>query len=201
MYQCIGISIFKFYHGSACAKINSEICGSHFSQKEYQLFDTHSIHERTLITRCVEYFESMDMELDMMTSSNGNIFRATCPLCGEYTGERWIPHTKGQWRGALICAWINGWINNREAGDLRRHRAHYNVILMKHSIIYEIFIICGYLISTILSGYKKNVLAVTDNAIECPSGRSRKCTNQNTNSYDMPRQQTLYYHQKRIWLC
>ena len=36
------------------------------------------------------------------------------------------PH-KGQWRGALmfslICVWINGWVNNREAGDLRRYRA------------------------------------------------------------------------------
>ena len=43
------------------------------------------------------------------------------------------PH-KGQWRGALvvslICALINGWVNNREAGDLRRHRAHYDVIVM-----------------------------------------------------------------------
>ena len=42
------------------------------------------------------------------------------------------PH-KGQWRGALmfslICPWINGWVNNREA-DLRRHRAHYDVIVM-----------------------------------------------------------------------
>ena len=39
------------------------------------------------------------------------------------------PH-KGQWRGALmfslICIWINGWINNREAGDLRRYRSHYD---------------------------------------------------------------------------
>ena len=43
------------------------------------------------------------------------------------------PH-KGQWRGALMfslmCVWINGWENNREAGDLRRHRAHYDVIVM-----------------------------------------------------------------------
>ena len=43
------------------------------------------------------------------------------------------PH-KGQWRGAfmssLICAWINLWVNNREAGDLRRYRAHYDVIVM-----------------------------------------------------------------------
>ena len=44
------------------------------------------------------------------------------------------PH-KDQWRGALmfslICARINGWVNNREAGDLRRHRGHYDVIVMK----------------------------------------------------------------------
>ena len=43
------------------------------------------------------------------------------------------PH-KGQWRGALmfslICAWTNGWVNTREAGDLRRNRAHYDVIVM-----------------------------------------------------------------------
>ena len=44
------------------------------------------------------------------------------------------PH-KGQWHGALIfsliCAWINAWVNNREASDLRRHRVHYDVILMR----------------------------------------------------------------------
>ena len=28
---------------------------------------------------------------------------------------------------SLICVWINGWENNREAGDLRRHRGHYDV--------------------------------------------------------------------------
>ena len=77
----------------------------------------------------------------MMTSSNGNIFRATGHLCGEFTGElRGIhrspvnsPH-KGQWRGAfvflLICVGINDWINNLEAGDLRRHLGHYDVNVM-----------------------------------------------------------------------
>ena len=43
------------------------------------------------------------------------------------------PH-KGQWRGALMyilmCAWINGWVNNGEAGDLRRHRTYYDVTVM-----------------------------------------------------------------------
>ena len=41
---------------------------------------------------------------------------------------------KGQWRGALmfclICTRINGSVNNGEAGNLRRHRAHYDVIVM-----------------------------------------------------------------------
>ena len=44
------------------------------------------------------------------------------------------PH-KGQWRWALmfplLCAGMNGWVNNREAGDLRRHRAHYDVKVMQ----------------------------------------------------------------------
>ena len=56
------------------------------------------------------------------------------------------PH-KGQWRGALmfslICVWINSWVNNGEAGDLRRfetiscslwrYRAHYDVLIMTGS--------------------------------------------------------------------
>ena len=68
----------------------------------------------------------------MMTSSNGNIFRVTGHLCGEFTGPRWIPRTKASnaelW--CLICVWINDWVNNREAGDLRRYRAHYDVSVM-----------------------------------------------------------------------
>ena len=41
---------------------------------------------------------------------------------------------KGQWRGALmfslICTWTNGWVNNRHDGNLRCHRAHYDVTVM-----------------------------------------------------------------------
>ena len=52
-----------------------------------------------------------------------------------------FPH-KGQWRGALmftlICARKNGWVNNGEAGDLRRYLAHYDVIVMWHPTIYKI---------------------------------------------------------------
>ena len=69
----------------------------------------------------------------MMTSSNGNIFRVTGPLWGEFTGHRWIPLTS-QWRGALmfslIWPWTNGRINNRDAGDLRHHCVHDDVTVI-----------------------------------------------------------------------
>ena len=92
-----------------------------------------------------------------------------------------FPH-KGPWRGALmftlICVRINGWVNNREAGDLRRHHSHYDVIVMidilrivcfcflnlfntvvPHKIIYICFIIsrwfvtnlCNYLVYLLLN--------------------------------------------------
>ena len=50
--------------------------------------------------------------------------------------HRWPANSpyKDQWREALmfslICEWINGWVNNPEAGDFRRRRAHYNVIVI-----------------------------------------------------------------------
>ena len=51
------------------------------------------------------------------------------------------PH-KGQWREALmfsfISPWTNGWVNNRDAGDLRCDRAHYDVTVMlacKHNCL------------------------------------------------------------------
>ena len=50
------------------------------------------------------------------------------PVPGEFPAQ--VP-----WRGALmfflICTWIDGCVNSREAGDLRSHRAHYDVIVMK----------------------------------------------------------------------
>ena len=39
------------------------------------------------------------------------------------------PHS-GALMFSLICPWINGWVNNREAGDLRRYSAHYDVTVM-----------------------------------------------------------------------
>ena len=58
-------------------------------------------------------------------------FSVTGHLCREFTGHRWIPRTKtSALIFSLICTWINGWAINREAGDLRRYRTHYDVPVM-----------------------------------------------------------------------
>ena len=78
---------------------------------------------------------TFDITVNMMTSSNGSIFLVTGPLCGEFTGRRWIHLIKSSdaelWCFLWSTPWINGLIGNREAGDLRRHHAHYDVIVTK----------------------------------------------------------------------
>ena len=64
------------------------------------------------------------------------------------------PH-KGRWRGALmfslICAWINGWVNNREAGDLKRHRTHYDVTVMRR--VSNVELLCFLLVYVWRNGF------------------------------------------------
>ena len=63
-------------------------------------------------------------------------FSTLLPICaGNSPVPVNSPH-KGQLGGALmfalICAWINGWVNNGEAGDLRHNRVHYDGNVMNH---------------------------------------------------------------------
>ena len=86
--------------------------------------------------------------LIMMTSSNGNSFPRYWPFVwGIHRSPVNSPH-KVQWRGALmfslVCVWINDWVNNHEAGDLRRSRAHYDVSVMMHTVIWCILFYCIY---------------------------------------------------------
>ena len=61
-------------------------------------------------------------------------FSALLAICA---GNSPVPQTKATdaelWF-FFICVWINGWVNNREAGDLRRYRAHYDVIVKSRII-------------------------------------------------------------------
>ena len=69
----------------------------------------------------------------MMTSSNGNI-SLYWPFVRGIHRSPVDSHHKGQWRGALmyslVCTWTNGWANSRDAGELRRLSAHYDVTVM-----------------------------------------------------------------------
>ena len=68
-----------------------------------------------------------------MTSSNGKEIPRYWPFVREiHRSPVNSPH-KGPWHDALCflwSAWINGWANNREAGNLRRYRTHYDVTVM-----------------------------------------------------------------------
>ena len=62
-----------------------------------------------------------------------SVLLTLCALNSPVSGE--FP-LKGPWRGALmfslICAWTNGWVNNPDAGDLRRRRAQNDITVMNH---------------------------------------------------------------------
>ena len=60
-------------------------------------------------------------------------FPRNWPLCGEFTGPGEFPSQRPVTRSlmfTLICVWINGCVNNLEAGDLRRYCTHYGVTVM-----------------------------------------------------------------------
>ena len=49
------------------------------------------------------------------------------PTTSEFPAQRPVRQSL---KFSLICAWMNGWVKNRDAGDLRRHCAHYDVTAM-----------------------------------------------------------------------
>ena len=79
-----------------------------------------------------------------------SVFLAICAGNSPVTVE--FPQ-KGQWRGALmfslICTSINGWVNNREAVDFRRHHAHYDVTVICDSW-YKLVVVHAYCISKVV---------------------------------------------------
>ena len=108
------------------------------------------------------------------------------------------PH-KGQWRGALmfslLCTWINGWVNTSEAGDSRRYRVHYDVIIV---ILYEVYctvypkkyahgfwfavLCCGYTLTDFPISIRLTSLALWQST-DCPS--AGKATLMNMDKYFM----------------
>ena len=72
-------------------------------------------------------------------------FRITC--MDRLTFPRYWPFVRGIHRSqrpvtqslifSLICAWTNGWANNRDTGDLSRHRVDYDVTVMRGPVIFR----------------------------------------------------------------
>ena len=94
--------------------------------KDWWYFDTHSHWQQMLATLVLNTFHD-----DVIKWKH---FPRYWPFVwGIHRSPVNSPH-KGQWRGALkfslICAWINGWVNKREAGDLKCHHTHYDVTVM-----------------------------------------------------------------------
>ena len=46
------------------------------------------------------------------------------PVRGEFPAQRPVTRSFDVF---LMCVWINAWVNNAEAGELRRYRAHIEV--------------------------------------------------------------------------
>ena len=123
--------------------------------------------------------------MHLMTLWNGTIFRFTGPLCGEFTGHRWIPCTKASyaelWCSLWSAPWINGWVNNRETGGLRRHRAHHDAIVMAtiYPIIYvRSFVVFSFvvvivsvlwLVYVIIFPYSSGFIHMHLEQLQCPS--------------------------------
>ena len=68
------------------------------------------------------------ISLSLMTSSNGSIFLVTGPLWGESTGQRPVMWSFDVSNDLRLNKRLKK--NNRDAGDLRRHRAHYDINVM-----------------------------------------------------------------------
>ena len=83
----------------------------------------------------------MEWFLEIVDEIKPDIFLTDLPLDKMAA----ISHDENIFR--IPGSWINGWVNNHEAGDSRCHRAHYDAIVMTNDIfkciiMYEKFCIC-----------------------------------------------------------
>ena len=95
-------------------------------------------HEKR-VWKCLRLAKSRDTSLGFVWNTHDDVIKwKHFPRCWPYVRgiHRSLvnsPH-KGQWRRtlmfSLICAWINGWVNTRDAGNLRRCGAHYDITIM-----------------------------------------------------------------------
>ena len=71
-----------------------------------------------------------------MTSSNGNIFHVTGHLPSEFPAQRPVTQSFD----VFFDLHPNKRLRKREAGDLRRHRAHYDVTVMIKKVFFQLLL-------------------------------------------------------------
>ena len=81
--------------------------GTPFKSHSYLTNVNKQLANRDLAQTCDIAFNHLTNRspCSMMTSSNRNIFRVTGPLCGEFTGHRWIPLTKASEEELCCFLW------------------------------------------------------------------------------------------------
>ena len=122
-----------------------------FNNKPYrQLLFSHKTHAK-LPSCAIESFNWIIKQQDASTHDDvikWKHFPRYCPFArGIHRSPVNSPH-KGQWRGALmfslICGLKNVWVNNREADDLGRQCAHYDVIVMIYTDAFIDVLVCAF---------------------------------------------------------
>ena len=106
-YKCKTYIILRIDKGHRISFLHGQVmvrlCCEYFGKNDHVISEVHSSFSRpTVMMYCIM------LPCSKWWPTNGNIFRDTGPL----------------------CAWINGWVNNRQAGDLRRQLAHYDITVM-----------------------------------------------------------------------
>ena len=125
MFKCLLIKL-GIMPGKVCVHMNVVFT-------DVKKFLACSTQMYSLLGFCWHFGDNVHACQSMMTSSNGNIFRVTGHLYGEFTGSRWIPHTKASDAELWCFLWS-------VSGDLRRCRAHYDVTVMLWQIAAETLI-------------------------------------------------------------
>ena len=118
----------------------------------YILIGPTSMMNKRVIAKDLRYIAGLKRSCFRLSwwSHQMETFSALLALCADNSPDSGESPHKDQWRVALmlslICAWITSWVNNREAGDLRRHRAHYDVTVMEYEMPprYQSIRLCRY---------------------------------------------------------
>ena len=102
----------------------------------------HTATTELKIHLCLAYlmWYTVDRELNLMKPSwwryRMETYLRYWPFVLGIHRYRQIPRTKTS-DVFFICTWINGWVTNRKAGDLRRHRAHYDVTVTISALLVQ----------------------------------------------------------------